>query len=169
MSFEDVREITDLIVDYAACLDEGCVDQVAEMFADARMTIRFEGRVVVDVLGAEAVRDLLSRSHAMHDGLPSTHHVTTNIRVQIDGDQAIARSYVTLMQAAPGFPLQVVSCGVYRDRFRRSATGWRFSERISEARLVGDLSRRLAADALPSLSTPADRSNHTSPKEKNDG
>ena len=81
------------------------------------------------------------------DGTPRTHHVTTNIAVEVDemARTAAARSYVTVFQALPDLPLQPVAAGRYSDRFERRAGQWRFVERRVRIHLVGDLSRHLRA------------------------
>ncbi|WP_256333051.1 nuclear transport factor 2 family protein [Streptomyces sp. 2131.1] len=79
------------------------------------------------------------------DGTPRTQHVTTNIGVEVDeqAGTAVARSYVTVLQALADLPLQPVAAGRYRDRFARREGQWRFVERRVQIRMVGDVSRHL--------------------------
>jgi hypothetical protein len=79
------------------------------------------------------------------DGTPHTKHVTSNVLIDVDeaAGTASARSYFTVFQALPDFPLQPIIAGRYHDRFERVAGRWRFSERKMIPELFGDLSRHL--------------------------
>ena len=78
----------------------------------------------------------------LYDGSPQTMHVTTNVNIEVaDGARtASARSYVTVYQAAPGFPLQTIFVGQYLDELHQVDGRWWFLQRRAVARLVGDLS-----------------------------
>lgn len=55
--------------------------------------------------------------------------------VEIDGDTATGRTYVhELVRTADGH--EGVNDGVYHDRYRRTAEGWLFSERVYEVRYL---------------------------------
>jgi ketosteroid isomerase-like protein len=70
--------------------------------------------------------------------------------VEIDGDTATGRTYmVELMRGRPGSHLNYA---VYHDRYRRTADGWRFTERVYEVRYED--SSPLAGSAPPSTGTP---------------
>lgn len=44
------------------------------------------------------------------DGTPRTQHVTTNVAIEVNeqASTAVSRSYVTVLQALPGLPLQPI-------------------------------------------------------------
>jgi 3-phenylpropionate/cinnamic acid dioxygenase small subunit len=81
----------------------------------------------------------------LYDGSPSTKHVISNVTIEItdDGSAATARSYFTVLQARPDFPLQLIIAGRYQDRFERVDGRWRFADRQIIPDLVGDLSRHM--------------------------
>lgn len=138
---EDTAVITDLIARYAELVDTGDFGGVGELFADAV----FIGSGA-PVRGREAVETMLRDSVILYeDGTPRTHHATTNLAVEVDQDTgtAAARSYVTVFQSVPGFPLQPVAAGRYSDRFARRDGRWRFTERRVRIHLVGDISHHL--------------------------
>jgi hypothetical protein len=124
---------------YAERLDAGDLAGVAAHFADAAYRSAQGG----EYRGAAAVREVLERLVILYDGVPRTQHVTTNLVIELAGDTAAARSYFTVLQAAPGAPLQPIVAGRYHDRFVRGADGWRFSDRLIFMDLIGDLSRHL--------------------------
>ncbi|MER5945769.1 nuclear transport factor 2 family protein [Streptomyces sp. NPDC001904] len=137
----DILAVTRLITQYAELVDTGDFAGVGALLADAV----FIGSGP-PVEGAEAVERMLRESVILYeDGTPRTHHVTTNIAVDVDDapGTASARSYVTVFQELPGLPLQPVAAGRYRDRFARRHGRWRFVERRVHIHLVGDVSRHL--------------------------
>ncbi|MFH8224464.1 nuclear transport factor 2 family protein [Streptomyces sp. NPDC018057] len=137
----DTHAITGLIAAYAERVDTGDFAGVGELFADAV----FIGSGA-PVRGGEAVEKMLRDSVILYeDGTPRTHHATSNVAVEVDGEAgtATARAYVTVFQSLPDFPLQPVAAGRYQDRFERRDGEWRFAERRVRIHLVGDVSRHL--------------------------
>ncbi|HEY5250800.1 MAG TPA: nuclear transport factor 2 family protein [Acidimicrobiales bacterium] len=142
---DSFRSIENLIYSYAAFVDDGDVEGVAALLAEA--TIGVDG-VDSGLRGREKIFGLLSSTIKMHeDGTPRTKHVTTNVRIELDEEAgtATARSYFTVLQAVEGFGLQTIVAGRYRDRFERHDGAWRFSERRFTTDLIGDVSRHLLA------------------------
>ena len=129
--------ITALVHLYAERVDAGDLEGVAALFSDA--TYGAEGgperRGTTQVLAA--LRDAI----ILHDGVPRTKHVITNLTIDVDeaAGTATARSYFTVLQATASLPLQPILAGRYRDRFARGAAGWRFAERRIFIDLTGEL------------------------------
>ncbi|MFJ9537611.1 nuclear transport factor 2 family protein [Streptomyces sp. NPDC101225] len=137
----DTSAVTNLIARYAELVDTGDFAGVGALFADAV----FIGSGA-PLEGGEAVERMLRNTVILYeDGTPRTHHVTTNVTVEVDGaaGTAAARSYVTIFQAVPGLPLQSIAAGRYTDRFVRRDGRWRFAERRVGIHLAGDLSHHL--------------------------
>jgi len=79
------RSIEDLIFSYAAFVDDGDLEGVAALLADA--VIGVDG-VAEGLRGREKIQGLLQSTIRMYeDGTPRTKHVTTNVRIEVD-DQA---------------------------------------------------------------------------------
>ncbi|WNE99865.1 nuclear transport factor 2 family protein [Streptomyces luomodiensis] len=135
--------VTNLIARYAQLVDAGDFAGVGDLFADATFTGSGPSAHGRDAVAA-MLRDSVIR---YEDGTPRTHHVTSNIAVEVDEEAgtAAADSYVTVFQAAPGLPLQPIAAGRYRDRFVRDDGRWRFLERRVHLHLTGDLSHHLRA------------------------
>ena len=98
------------------------------------------------VTGRDAIEKMLRDSLIVYDdGTPRTHHVTTNIAIEIDEEagRAASRSYFTVLQALPELALQPIVSGRYQDRFARRDGRWCFVERRVRTDLVGDVSRHL--------------------------
>lgn len=135
--------ITNLLYRYAELMDAGELEGVAALFAHA--TVRLGDGTTIE--GAEAMLALWRANVRLHDcGTPRTKHVITNPIVEMDasGGTATCRSYYTVLQAAPGLPLQVIGAGRYHDRFEQIAGTWRFAERdYSLFDLHGDLTQHL--------------------------
>jgi 3-phenylpropionate/cinnamic acid dioxygenase small subunit len=143
------QAITALIARYAELVDEGAFAAVGELFAHAtfRAVVGPETHVR---RGAEEVREQFETMVRTYDGIPATKHVTTNTIVEIDdgGATASARSYFSVLQARPDFPLQVVIAGRYHDAFACVDGTWRFIDRLVYSDLAGDLSRHLRGRPL---------------------
>lgn len=134
--------ITNLLYVYAERMDAGDLEGVAALFDKAR-TRTGDG----EAEGSAPMLALWQRFVKIHrDGTPRTKHVITNPILEIDEDagRATCRSYYTVLQAAPGLPLQVVCAGRYHDVFVCEAGTWRFAERdYSMLDLVGDMSQHM--------------------------
>jgi hypothetical protein len=137
-----------LILTYAERIDRGDFEGVGELFAEG-VIAGPDGKPLAR--GREQARALYERTTRRYeDGTPRTRHLTTNLLVEVDEAEgsARARSYFTVLQGLPDFPLQPIVAGRYEDRFLRSGGAWRFSERRMFVELVGDVSRHLLI-ALP--------------------
>lgn len=130
-----------LIAEYAELVDAGDFAGVGALFAEAVFVGRWS-----PIRGADGVEKMLTETVIRYeDGTPRTHHATSNLLVDLDEEAGTgaARSYVTVFQALPDFPLQAVATGRYRDRFVRRDGRWHFAERRVHIHLVGDVSRHL--------------------------
>lgn len=144
----DQDDIRSLIYSYAELIDAGDFDGVADLFAHARIVAGngqvFEGRDTLRALWSDSVR-------TYDEGAPRVCHLISNVNVSLDDDGvgAGARSYVLVMQALPGFPLQPVAVSRHEDRFVKVDGTWRFVERRDRQELVGDLSRHVLGVEAP--------------------
>jgi 3-phenylpropionate/cinnamic acid dioxygenase small subunit len=135
------RAIENLIARYAELVDDGDFAGLGSLLADATFIGSGE-----PVSGAEAITRTFRDTLIVHaDGTPRTHHVVSNIGVEVDerNGWALARSYVTVFQSLPDLPLQPIAAGRYQDRFELRAGRWRFTERRVVINHVGDVSRHL--------------------------
>jgi len=135
--------IETLIYTYAERLDLGDLDGVGRLFADATY-----GPAGVEPLrGAQAVVDVMKASVQLHEGIPRTKHVTSNLILEIETDRAAARSYFTVFQSCgPSLTLQPIVQGRYHDEFRLVQGSWRFAARVVFMDAVGDVTRHLKFD-----------------------
>ena len=139
----DVDEITALIHEYAYKLDAGDLDDVAALFEHAELgSTRHERRS----RGSVEARTIYDGVIIYEDGTPKTLHQITNVTVRANGATATARSCFTVLQVT-GQGLHPVLAGEYHDRFERVEGAWRFTERIFDPRLFGDLSSHMKGTA----------------------
>ena len=140
MLTDDVEAIRALIHRYAELIDLGDLDGVAALFTHGTWSSPGRG---APLRGAEQVRHAYD-GVILYDGIPSTKHVISNVTIEIaDGATATARSYFTVLQGRPDFPLQPVIAGRYHDKFERAGDVWRFADRQIIPDLIGDLSHHL--------------------------
>jgi 3-phenylpropionate/cinnamic acid dioxygenase small subunit len=137
------RIIENLIATYAFLVDDGEFAKLGDLLADATFSLNggpaIKGRDAIERFAYDTLQ-------TYDDGTPRTRHVTTNIIIEIDedADTAVSRSYCTVFQSLPDFPLQAIASGRYQDRFQRQHGQWRFAERIVSTSLVGDVSHHTA-------------------------
>lgn len=115
----DERAIERLLIDYAALNDAAQWEALAALYVpDGRMSRPTAPDAFIT--GADAIlAAFLARPPR------TTRHIVANVRVDIDGDAALATSQILLFTAAGQPPL----VGSYHDRLTRTAAGWRFVER----------------------------------------
>lgn len=148
---DDAEAIRQLLYRYAEHIDAADFAAVGALFAHG--AIRAPG-MKEPASGAEAVERLYRSSNRIHeDGTLRTLHLVVNPIVEVDtaAGTAAARSRYVVLQATARVPLQPIIAGRYRDRFARGSEGWRFTERVIEIDLVGDLSDHLRFDLAPVL------------------
>jgi ketosteroid isomerase-like protein len=145
MPTDDVEAIRALVHEYAERIDTGDLDGLAAMFADATWGSPGRG---TPLRGTDQVR----RGYdgvILYEGIPCTKHVISNVTIELTGQStAAARSYFTVLQARPDFPLQPIIAGRYHDRFERVGGRWRFADRQIIPDLIGDLSQHLRGGDL---------------------
>lgn len=132
-------DIPNLLYAYADAIDAADFDAAAALFDHARILAsghEIRGRAVIAAMWRQWLR--------LYDcGTPRTRHLITNpqIRLAPDGQTATCQSQWTVLQAAPGFALQIVGTGRYHDRFALIDGAWAFTERAyARTDLVGDSS-----------------------------
>ena len=138
---DDYRAIEALLYRYAELMDAGDFAAIGRLFARARILAPASDKAYA---GADEVRGLYEASARRYpNGTPCTQHLTSNARIELDGDAARCWSRFTVFQAVERLPFQPVIAGRYEDRFARDASGWHFTERTMYVDLVGDLSHHL--------------------------
>jgi 3-phenylpropionate/cinnamic acid dioxygenase small subunit len=78
--------------------------------------------------GVEAITAVVDRAL---EPFSATQHLITNVVVELDGDEAAATCYLQAHHVAhpPDGTTRFVVGGIYRDRLRRTADGWRIVHR----------------------------------------
>jgi 3-phenylpropionate/cinnamic acid dioxygenase small subunit len=133
--------IPNLLYRYAMLFDDGDFAGAAALFD--------HGHVVTGahrIAGADNIVTMWRGWVRLYDGRPRTRHITTNPIIDLadDGLSARCQSQWTVVQAAEGYPLQVVATGRYDDRLAVINGAWQFTERhYVGTDLVGDTSAHL--------------------------
>jgi 3-phenylpropionate/cinnamic acid dioxygenase small subunit len=141
------HQIERLLYSYAERIDAGDFSGVAKLFTNASISAPVVGS---EVQGYDEVLAMYESSTQLYDnGTPCTKHVISNAIIETDEDnnRATARSYFTVYQSLPDFPLQAIIAGRYHDSFTRREGRWHFHSRIMLPELFGDLSHHLLFDA----------------------
>ncbi len=139
---DDVTAITNLLYRYGELLDAADFVSLGELLAACTLYDGESGTVLAH--GSEEIRGFFAGGVTVYrDSTLRTKHVITNPIIEINGEDASARSMYTVLQATDELPLQVIIAGRYNDRFSCSPEGWQFTERRYYADLLGDLSHHL--------------------------
>jgi hypothetical protein len=143
-SFDDWLAIQNLIFVYAELVDTGRFEEAAAMFehADYGHAGRNGSPDQMQHGSAEVLGYMVETM--LHDGSPRTRHVNTNVIIELDGDTATSRCYLTVFQQTDTLPLQPIATARYVDRFERSEDGWRFTYRFVTDGMGGDTSQHKA-------------------------
>ena len=143
-TFSDWHAVNTLLMSYADHVDGARFADVAALFEHATYRVEHAGTSHTSVhRGAAEVLSFCQQTRVHEDGTPRTRHVITNVNIQVDGDGATARSYVTVFQQTDVLPLQPIASGCYLDRFERVDGNWRFADRLITGFLLGDRSQHV--------------------------
>lgn len=136
---EDKADIRELLNRYTFIIDRGKTDQLRSIFAD-------DGRFrIVDLPSGESNFSIDEFASFLTDTLNGSEfmqHLMTNTVVSVDGDHAIAESYLSVLYGLkPGVQTQAFGLfdeptdlhlgGEYIDKLARTADGWRIQERTA--------------------------------------
>src|SRR4051794_27208333 len=132
--------VRNLLGRYCELMDAADWTAVGELFVDAEL-VGPDGSVIA--AGPAAIQAMYEHGTRLYDGSPRTRHLTANSIVDVDEDNATARSSYVVFQAVEGFPLQPIITGRYQDAFARADGAWRFARRQFFVDHVGDLSHHL--------------------------
>ncbi len=139
---DSYREIENLMYTYAARLDQGDLEGVAELFRHASIGTPGED----GVSGYDGILNMYRQSTRLYeDGTPKTRHITTNVQIEVDeaANTAEAQAYFTVLQCTEKLPLQPIIAGRYQDTFKRRDDRWCFHRRTMFTDQLGDLSQHL--------------------------
>ncbi|MGB5077709.1 MAG: nuclear transport factor 2 family protein [Sphingorhabdus sp.] len=132
-------DIPNLLYLYADAIDGARFDEAAALFDHGH--IEFGD---IEIRGREAIAAMWRDWIRLYDcGTPRTRHIISNPIIELapDGLTASCRSQWTVIQAAPGFALQIVASGRYHDRFALIDKAWVFTKRnYARTDLAGDSS-----------------------------
>jgi hypothetical protein len=128
---EDERAIHRVLTLYCHTIDTGLTEAWLDCFtAEGSFVVRDEaGRELVAAHGRLELKAYFGQ--LMITVPPGTQdHLTVNPLVAVDADVTTADSYYVTIALCEQGPM-VRSRGRYRDKLRRTASGWQFSERIA--------------------------------------
>jgi 3-phenylpropionate/cinnamic acid dioxygenase small subunit len=123
--------ITNLIYRYAELLDAGDMERVRELLQHADITASGSD---AKMRASELFPDLATSPLRGSEGAPPRRgkHVTTNVRVDVDGSGATAHArstYLLVAEREGGPGISIVTAGQYHDDFELVEGAWRFSRR----------------------------------------
>jgi 3-phenylpropionate/cinnamic acid dioxygenase small subunit len=132
LTAQDHEDIRQLVARYNQGIDLGDYDQFVSTFTEdgSFQVLGLADDVPVDGRhqGHDALRDLAAVHYGNFQG--RARHWATNLLIEGDGDEATMQCYLNGFRAGQGESAMLASTGIYRDKLRRTADGWRFMERV---------------------------------------
>lgn len=125
----DEAAIQSLLLGVAGAMDQRQTERLGQFFAeDARADYNALGHFQ----GLPAIREVIEGALGRCAG---TQHLIGNLRIELDGEQARARSNLQALHLGTGdyAGQRMILWGEYHDRLERRAEGWRIVERRLEA------------------------------------
>lgn len=124
-------EIADVIARFSERIDEYDIDGVVQLFTHDCVTDYGPGRGG-EIRGRDGLRQRMLQSQA---GFRRTHHQLGQVRVEFDGNQAFAFSYVTAYHETFDGRFQTARLQ-YRDCLTNGERGWEIARRTVVAYAV---------------------------------
>ena len=122
--FEEKDAIRELMARYCFHFDNGEFDAWLDLFTpDGAFNLGKMGRFS----GRESLQGFLE-TLPLTNGLPMMRHCVMNSIVAVDGDRATAQSYVLVVRGGEDLAVRVAAR--YEDQLTKTASGWRFKERV---------------------------------------
>jgi ketosteroid isomerase-like protein len=121
---EDIEEIRQLLARYGHLGDSLDASALVECFTED-CVVDANG---VRYVGHDGIRESLEAYRPIYAVTP-LRHVTVNVVIDVNGDEAEANSYFMLI--ATGTAPSVWRMGTYRDRLRRVDGRWLLRERVA--------------------------------------
>ncbi len=119
----DRDDISDLLVRYATGIDRRDWSLFRTVFTE---DCQLDYGEIGAWSGVDAVTDFMEKVHAMAG---HTLHRLTNQAIDVDGDNAVARTYVDALIMAADNRSGVNGIGFYDDEMVRTPQGWRIARR----------------------------------------
>jgi 3-phenylpropionate/cinnamic acid dioxygenase small subunit len=120
---DDRQDISDLLVRYATGIDRRDWPLFRTVFTD---DCELDYGEIGAWQGIDAVTDFMTQVHAVAG---HTLHRLTNQAITVDGDKAVARTYVDALIMVGDNQSGVNGIGFYDDEIVRTAAGWRIARR----------------------------------------
>ncbi|MGO9510667.1 MAG: nuclear transport factor 2 family protein [Mycobacterium sp.] len=120
---EDRQDISDLLVRYATGIDRRDWPLFRTVFTD---DCELDYGVIGSWKGVDAVTDFMEKTHELAG---HTLHRLSNQVIEVDGDTALARTYVDALIMVGDEGAGVNGVGFYDDEIVRTPDGWRIARR----------------------------------------
>lgn len=141
---DDRLEILDLIGRYSFAADGSSAEAYADVYCDDGEFVGRTGQPdEIHIRGREAiVRFHQGVQQNRREGWQTRHHQSSPILVSLEGDRAVARSYLLTTSAGPDGAVSLGLTSIYEDHLVRTENGWRIAQRKALPDVKGVLSQR---------------------------
>lgn len=137
---EDLEEIRRLRMMYHYDINEGQFSRIADLYTDDAY-VNFQ-----HIGGARGRDEIMALFNSIGTNITYIKQFIANHIVNIYGDNATGTSYFDARYAQAG--RSIIAGGTYREKYRRTANGWRISEMISEIDFAGTVEEGWAGNKV---------------------
>lgn len=134
---DDINEIRHLIHHYCFHMDSGRFAELGALFAE-------DAEWITPYAHVKGPAEITAVMSANVPASPKRVHMTLNSIIEVDGDTATGESNYMVMLEGAGGPTPSI-CGIYSDKYVRTAAGWRFQRRRLIHLFRGDLGLNVKA------------------------
>lgn len=130
---EDREAIRQLQATYCFLVDDGRFEDLAQQWftEDARCEFGDTGSLISPFVSNGRAEILSFYKDVVAVLLAGMCHTIHNARIVVEGNVARGECYFEVTASHPATGEAVVGAGRYLDRYRRTAEGWRVSERVA--------------------------------------
>jgi 3-phenylpropionate/cinnamic acid dioxygenase small subunit len=121
--YEDKQDISEVLVRYATGIDRRDWALFRTVFTD---DCELDYGDIGTFSGVDAITEFMDQAHALAG---HTMHRLSNMAIELDGDKAMARTYIDGLILAQDNQSGVNAVGFYDDDLVRTDTGWRVARR----------------------------------------
>ena len=129
MASDDIVEIEQLLYRYCFAVDSGAPEDVAALFSETAVLVPVYTGAAPASGRAAILQWYVDYQKGARAAVDHLRHTVTNPLIEVSGDRATARCYLTANSVSKTSGKANWSAGLYKDKLVREAGRWLFAER----------------------------------------
>ncbi len=142
MATDDIVEIEQLLNRYCFAVDSGAPEDVAALFSETAILVPLYAGEAPATGRAAILQWYADYQKGARAAVDHLRHVVTNALIEVRGDHATARCYLTANAVSKASGKASWTAGTYEDKLVREAGRWLFAERRIHVHYATESERR---------------------------